>query len=141
MKTYVIKKKNKNKEIVDLNEAISGFRFIPKKKKVTNITVVSSELINKIIKIKFDENFKRLVLITKTVLNDDNDDGSGVSAALNEELKIENMIKNRYNKYLTKEKQRLYLKKLALVEKELKIRQVLLYEQFMSLYENKGKSR
>lgn len=141
MKTYVIKKKNKNKEIVDLNEAISGFRFIPKKKKVTNITVVSSELINKIIKIKFDENFKRLVLITKTVLNDDNDDGSGVSAALNEELKIENMIKNRYNKYLTKEKQRLYLKKLALVEKELKIRQVLLYEQFMSLEENKGKSR
>ena len=141
MKTYVIKKKNKNKEILDLNEEISGFRFIPKKKKVTNITVVSNELINKIIKIKFDENFKRLVLITKTVINDDNDDGSGVAAALTEELKIENMIKNRYNKYLTKEKQRLYLKKLALVEKELKIRQVLLYEQFMSLEEKKGKSR
>ncbi|MBR1417050.1 MAG: hypothetical protein IJ572_04460 [Bacilli bacterium] len=136
---YIIKKRNKVLEIVDINYPLKGYKFTPKNEEVKSITVTDDKLIDKILTIKINNIFTRLLMIVNDAFNSD-DNPSGVVIALDEIELVKGIILNKYHKFLKKEKEELYLKKLLLIEEEMRFKYYSLQESY-NIVENKGKSR
>jgi hypoxanthine phosphoribosyltransferase len=74
---------------------------------------------------------------------DDSEDDSGTTIrfALNDLEKYRSVIKNNYKKYLDKKYVEQLLKKIGLIEHELKVKEYYINQYSMSLQEEHGKSR
>ena len=133
---YKVKKKNKVFEVLEISP-LKGYKFTPKNKDIKNITLINDKLINKVLTIKIESMFKRLLMIVNDAFNsDDNPDGTAI--ALDEILMVKNNIKNKYAKFLKEEKELLYLKKLGLLEEEMMMK-MYSYQNMVS--QRQGKSR
>src|SRR5574344_1635510 len=127
MKSYIIKKKNKNNEIVYMEYSLPGYNFSPKKNvlymNVKNVKIVDSNLTDIILSAKFDDYFNKLVKMAREYLNSDEDNGnSGI--VLGEIDMIRGILQNKYQKFLAKEKELLFLKKLRIIEQEIKAKEL-----------------
>ncbi len=135
---YVIKKKNKsyklNKDIIPMK----GYKFNPKSKKIRNLIVVNDKLINKIITIKINTMFERLLMIVNDAFNSD-DNPSGIVIALDEIALVRGQLLTKYNKYLTEMKMNLYLQKLGLLEEEMKFKMYSLQEKIIHQFSGRGR--
>jgi hypothetical protein len=69
------------------------------------------------------------------------DSGTTIRFALNDLEKYRSVIKNNYKKYLDKKYVEQLLKKIGLIEHELKVKEYYISEYSMSLQEEHGKSR
>ena len=147
MASYVIRKKNKNNEIVYMEYSMPGYTFSPKKivsyLNVKNINVIDNKMSDNILSIKFTERFNKLLKLVNLYLNDSDASDSDTSLVLDEVALIKGILLNKYQKYLNGEKEKLFLKKLRIVENEIKIKDLKIKEnnfQFINQTE-KGKSR
>ena len=136
---YVIKKRNKVLEIIDIDYPFKGYKFKPKSETIKGITIVDEKLINAILTAKINDMFTRLLMIVNDAFNSD-DNPSGVGIALDEISMVKESIKIKYAKFLDEKKEELYLKKLALIEEEMKYKYYA-YEMQTVKKEEKGKSR
>jgi len=133
---YVIKKRNKVYEIID-NNPVKGFKFKTKNDDIKSITIENNKMIDKVITNKINSMFTRLLMIVNDAFNSD-DNPQGTSIALDEIEMIRTQINIKYSKYLNEEKELLYLKKLELLEEEMKFK----YYNYQNFYtDNKGKGR
>jgi hypothetical protein len=147
MASYVIRKKNKNNEIVYMEYSMPGYTFSPKKivsyLNVKNIKVIDNQMSDNILSIKFTERFKKLLKLVSLYLNDDDASDSDTSLVLDEVSQIKSILLNKYQKFINNEKEELFLKKLRLIENEIKIKDLKIKEKClqMSNQTEKGKSR
>lgn len=143
MANFLIKKENKNKEIVYMEYSTPGYAFTPKKNlyHLSNVKIIDSNMNDIIITTKFDNNFKKLIILVNNFLKDEDADSSDAAIILDEIELIKSILKMKYNKLLKKEKEEHLLKKLQFLEKEVKKKEILLKEEYLIEEERKDKSR
>lgn len=137
MSNYFINKKHVDDSVLSMHE-IEGYKFKPKLNKdgyisVSEVTVVDKVMIDKILTIKFNKNFKKLVNIAMKVINDDDSTDDDVRIVLDEVELVREILLNKYQKFISHEKEQLFLKKLRLIENELRIKQVKIKQKAMYL--------
>lgn len=125
MKTYVIKKRNKNKKIGKFNYEDEGYTFKPNIRstnliKISCLNLMDKEKASPILKKKLDNSFRRLAAIILSVLNDEDTTSGDCLIALDEIAKEKSIIRNKYKEYLEKAEQEKFLKRLKVLETEVK---------------------
>lgn len=135
-KHYYLSLEDYNGEVVyiDYNK-LKGFKFIPKNKvKYDGIVVNQMILINpsfietvlkKKIKRKLDSYLQYIVHILD-ILEEEEDDGSLIEIALNDLDRYRRTIINNYREFLEARYVKFLLKKIALLERELRMKQAYL---------------
>lgn len=124
------------KENVHFNDAIDINRMI----------IINPSFIEKIATKKLNAKFDKLINMMSYVCDMDEEDetGEGYRIVLNEANKLKMELFNKYKKYLAEEKLELMLKKIEILEGELKLRLDALYnslEEMEKLEQNKGRGR
>ena len=139
---FYLHKDNGRKEMFSSFNTFDGYEFNPKKNKtiikVNHITVVDPKMIDSILSQKFNKRFNKLLKYVSYLLNENEDDASGVAIALNEVEKLRGILLNKYQKFLNQEKEKLFLKKLRIIENELRIKEIMLNNY---LYDMQQESR
>ena len=96
---------------------------------------VDPKMINEILTIKFNRRFKKLLTLVSAVLNDTDATDADTALALDEVQLVKEILLNRYQRFLNQEKEELFLKKLRVLENELRLKQVMINKQNMQYYE------
>ena len=135
MSSYLINKKHVNETVVSINE-INGYKFKPKLNKdgyvkVNEVTIVDKVMIDKILTMKFNKSFKRVVALALKVINDDDASEDDTRLVLDEVELVREILLNKYEKFIAHEKEKLFLKKLRLIENELRMKQVQIKQKIM----------
>lgn len=153
---FLVVKTKDSKEITYFDyENLNGYNLKAKKNvkfsdaiNISRMIVINPSFTEKLADRKIKTKFEKFVnLITIVCENEESDtDGEGYRLALNEAEKLRMEILNKYKKYLNDEKLELYLKKISILEDEIKLRQEeMIYYQFQEHYEKEqektGKSR
>lgn len=140
MKHYTIAKSNLEGELVVLNcSKIDGYHVIPKNSvkypgvKVNSLVIVKPSFIEKVLKkkvqIKLDYYLKYLISLV------DDDDSSDTRKALNDLTRYKEIVEYKYRKYLDDRYINVLLKKISLLERELKSKAVYQKLRTDKLYE------
>lgn len=149
MKYYVIKKKNKNKKLNKFNFEEEGYVFKPNIKspnliQMNRLSITNLEITNSILTKKLDKSFRKLAALILSILKDEDATSDSAAIALNELTKEKSVIQRKYKEYLKKEEQEKYLKRLKVLEGQLKEKLVYLKLEEEKIYEGrleKGHSR
>ena len=145
MGSYLINKKHCDDLVISIKE-FDGYKFKPKSTngkyiKVNEVTVVDRVMIDKILSMKFDKSFKQLVALALRVINDDNADDAEAEIVLDEVELVRQILLNRYQKFLSHEKEQLFLKKLRIIENEIRVKQVQIKQKAIYLEQQEEKTR
>lgn len=135
MSNYLIKKNSQTGEIIYMKYKLDGYKFKPKNNSKVNLSldtimIVKPEMINKILTLKVEKKIEKIIKLIMFLLNQDDGETSpsDVMLALNEVGKLRSIILNRYQDYITQEKEILFLKKLRILENELRIKNLSMQE-------------
>lgn len=130
MASYLLKKEDKNNEIKDVIKT-SGYTFKPNNKnknhlEVNSLTIIKPTMIDAILTTKFNINYRKLVMIVFNILQTSDEETSegDIMIALDEIAKSRQIILNKYQKFLKKEKEEKFIKQLRLLENELRAKQI-----------------
>ena len=149
MANYLINKNHCDDSVIKLKD-VEGYTFRPKVSKrdyikVSEVTIVDKQMIDKILSTKFDISFKKVVNMASYVINDDDADDDAVRMVLDEVELVRQILLSRYQKFINHEKEQLFLKKLRLIENELRMKQVQIKQRALYLeqltYEEMNRSR
>lgn len=147
MASYLINKSHKDESVVSIRE-IDGYQFKPKKTKdnyikVSKVTIIDKVMIDKILTMKFNKAFKKVVALALQVINDEDSDEGNVTIVLGEVELVREILLNKYQKFLNYKKEQLFLKKLRLIENELRMKQVAIKRKakLIELEEEKIRTR
>ena len=141
MNSYILKNDDEEKKVLLYKEQ-SGYSFSPKKgyKRVKKITVLDADMVSSILESKIVKAYNRLLKIVYNLVTSGDETTSGdVLVAYTELGRIRNILLYKYNQYLKKEFIEKYMKKLYILELELKKVHVL--ELTDEIEEERGKSR
>ena len=141
MSSYILKNDDEEKKVLLYKEQ-SGYSFSPKKgyKRVKKITVLDADMVSSILENKIVKAYNRMLRIVYNLVTSGDETTSGdVLVAYTELDRIRNILLYKYNQYLKKEFIEKYMKKLYILELELKKVHVL--ELTDEIEEERGKSR
>ncbi|MDE5889216.1 MAG: hypothetical protein K2H20_04260 [Bacilli bacterium] len=147
--SYLINKGHHDDSVVSIHE-LDGYKFKPKPGKgnyirVNEVTIVDKVMIDKILSIKFDKAFKQVVAMALSVINDEDADEDSAQIVLDEVELVRQVLLNRYQRFISYEKEQLFLKKLRLIENEMRMKQVQIKQKAMYLEQQEtmtqGRSR
>lgn len=130
-KTYIVAKSNYEGEITVIDyEKIDGFKITPKNKidypgiKVNSMIIIKPSFIEKVlkkkVKRKLDYYLDYIVTLVGNSTDYDEDDDEGLREALNDLTRYKEIVEYKYRKYLDDKYINLLLKKIALLEREIK---------------------
>lgn len=128
---YYIYKKDNMRSIVCLDyDKIAGYKFVPKNSikydgvKVNTVVVINQSMIEKILKRKIKNKLDLYLKLIINFINDDNDDNdsSTYKEALDDLARYKGIIQYKYKKYLDQKYMEILLKKIAVLEYEIKKR-------------------
>ena len=144
MASYLINKKHRDDSVVSIKE-LEGYKFKPKSNngnyiKVKEVTVFDRVMIDRILSLKFDKSFKQLVALALRVINDEDADDAEAQVVLDEVELVRQVLLNRYQKFLSHEKEQLFLKKLRIIENEMRVKQVKIKQKAIYLEQQEEKS-
>lgn len=138
MSNYILTKEAKTGEIIYMQYRLSGYNFRPRNISRANIslekiTIIKPSIIDGILTQKVDKKISKIIRLVMYILNDEDGstDPSDVMLALNEITKLRRILLNRYQDFITKENEELFLKKLRILENELRIK-IISYEHDFS---------
>ena len=140
MNSYILKNDDEEKKVLLYKEQ-TGYSFSPKKgyKKIKKITVLDADMVSGILEDKIVKAYNRLLKIIYSLIMAGDETTSGdVLVAYTELDRIRNILLYKYNQYLKKEFVEKYMKKLYVLELELKKFHVL---ELTEEIEERGKSR
>ena len=141
MNSYILKNDDKEKKVLLYKEQ-TGYSFSPKKeyKRVKKITVLDADMVSGILEDKIVKAYNRLLkIIYDLIVAGDETTSGDVLVAYTELDRIRNILLYKYNQYLKKEFVDKYMKKLYILELELKKVHVL--ELTDEIEEERGKRR
>ena len=135
--SYLIKKDQKTNTITYMDYDLKGYKFTPKSKKnakiqVNEIVVVNKEMIDKILTIKFNSSFKKLMAYVYQYLNDENADASDGVFALSEIDRLKSIIINKYKNYISYQKEKMFLENLAYLENQIQMKMMIAYNFYQT---------
>lgn len=144
MASYLINKAHHDDSILTMSD-VDGYTFKPKAKsdsyiRVKEVKIVDRIMIDKILTMKFDKLFKQVVAMALSILNDDDATEDDAEIVLDEVELVRQILLNRYQKFLNYEKEQLFLKKLRLIENEMRMKQVKIKQKAMYLQQQEEKS-
>lgn len=149
---FTIKKIEETYELISFNYPVKGFSYPLKKNKnntwkIKELIIVNPDIISALISHNFDKKFQKIVELFFSS-NDYDEDSTGTSLmmALDEVAHLRTIIINKYKRYLKKEKEEEFLKKLKVLENELRVKIIdfkIIKEQSLvhNNIEEKNKSR
>lgn len=121
MISFVIHNLTNNLELVSFYYDLKGFTYNCNKKNVKKITIVSPTIIFALIKNNFDKEYKKILEFYLKAISSDDDSAEGsIISALNEILRLKTIIFKKYHLSLKKEQEEYFLKKLKILENELR---------------------
>lgn len=142
MASYLIKKDNKTNQIVYMKYELQGYKFNPKSNNkdkayisVKEVTIYNQVMIDTILSAKFNRIFNKVLNMAKLVLEDEDATSEEAMVCLDEVELVRQILLNKYDTYLNYEKEQLFLKKLRIIENELRIKEMLIKEKAMFLEE------
>lgn len=140
MNSFILKNDDEEKKVL-LYEEKKSYSFTPKKgyKKVKKITVLDKDMTSSILEDKIIRKYNLLIKIIYDLISSDDTTSGDVLAAYTELDRLRNIMLYKYHEYLRKEFIDKYLKKLYVLELELK--KVHVMELTEEIAENKGKGR
>ena len=141
MNSYILKKDDEEKKVLLYKEQ-TGYEVSPKKgiKRVKKITVIDEDMVSSILEDKVVKAYNRLIKIIYSLITAGDETTSGdVLVAYTELDRIRNILLYKYNQYLKKQFVDKYMKKLYVLELELK--KVHVMELTDEIEEERGKSR
>ncbi|MBP3461279.1 MAG: hypothetical protein J6K21_02590 [Bacilli bacterium] len=147
-KTYTIVKEqyNGDKVYIDYSK-LNGFKVKPKNNikykgvKVNSLIIVKPSFIQKLLKKKVKRKLDfYLQYIISLMDNDDSESSSDLKLALNDLSRYKSIIEYKYRKYLDQKYINLLLKKMDILENEIKTKLMYKQEEIYEI-EEKGKSR
>ncbi|MBQ6687322.1 MAG: hypothetical protein IJN03_02225 [Bacilli bacterium] len=132
MASFLLKKEERNYEILEMDYEAKGYTFKPKAKMrenyiiVNNIKLVNPLMIDGILTAKFNKKYRQLVMIVFNILqsSDEETTEGDIMIALDEIAKLRVIILNKYQKFLTHEKEEKFIKQLRILENELRAKQI-----------------
>lgn len=151
MASFLLKKEDVNEELILMDYTVKGYTFKPREKasnkyiKVNKITLVNPSMIDGILTSKFNKKYRQLVMIVFNILQSNESDTTDgdIMIALDEIAKLRNIILNKYQKFLSHEKEEKFVKQLRILENELRAKQINIRMNmlnYMNIYEEE-KSR
>ena len=112
---------------------------------VNKVVIINPSLMNKVATKKVNLKFERLLKLLNVIFETDDDSaGTAYREGLNEISKLRLEAYTKYRKYMEEEEFTLVMKKLDILEQELKLRLYYLEQNYLNYYENErteGKSR
>ena len=150
MKSFIIRRLKKSLELDKPLEELEGFRYVPKishnELKIKEIIIVNPSLIDSLIKISFDKKYKKVLEFYLKTLSEEDDNGTDTNLmmALDELARLRNIIIRKYQKALSKKTLEKLLKKLKILENEIRIKLIdykMMLEQQKVPDREKGKGR
>ena len=145
----LIRNKYENSKVdINLNKLTKGFHIHPKNSseyaglEVHAMTINSKNFVERIVKKKTGRKLEGYIQYLMTLLDDNNDEsGDFIGFVLNDVTRFRGIIKEKYAKYLDEHYIELLLKKLDLLEHELKVKAYYINEKENMYTETRGKSR
>ena len=142
---YLINKSHRDDSVVSIKE-LDGYTFKPKQGKgnyikVNEVKIVDKVMIEKILSMKFDKSFKQLVALALRVINDEDADETATELVLGEVELVRQILLERYHKYISKEKEALFLKKLRIIENEIRVKEIKIKQKAIYLEQQEEKTR
>ena len=127
MASYLIKKNNDTNEIVFMEYELEGYKFKPNSSKasieVKEVTIVNPSMIENILEAKYNKAFQRVLMATYEALKQEDKKAlTSIKKALEEIEKLKQILLGKYQKFLSKEKEKKFLVKLELMEQQLNIK-------------------
>lgn len=150
-KFLIVKEKNsKATKYFDSNN-LNGYNLTTKKNvhfsdaiDINRVIIVNPAFIDKVATKKINSKFNKLVNMMQIVceVGDEDESGEGYRIALDEANKLKMELLNKYRNYISEQKLELMIKKIEILEDELKLRlDLLLNKTLMQEELNKGHSR
>ena len=128
-RNYLLVKNKFNKEIAYIDyDRVSGFKFKPVNKgdntiSVNQMVIISPTFIEKVLTRKTKRKLELyLEFIVKLLDEDDDTDITGLRSALNNITRYKDIVMHKYRVYLEQKYYELFMKKLSLLEYELKMK-------------------
>ncbi len=119
--SYLVKKDRIIKKVIDIENIDNGYKFTPKKSlKIKEINVIDPSMIESILTIKFNKVFNKLLNVSIDVINDEDSTSDDTAHVLGEVERLRGILLNKYHRFLTQEKEELFLNRLRYLENELK---------------------
>ncbi len=146
MAGYLVNKNHNDLAVVAIKD-LDGYKFRPRNRgnyvNVSQVTIVNGIMIDRILTLKFDKAFKRLVAMAMQVINDDDATSDDAQIVLDEAELVKEILINRYNKYFKLEKEQLLLKKLHVIENEIRMKMVAIKQkaQYLEKQEQQRRGR
>lgn len=127
MAVYLVKRKNKNKKILKFVYDDCGYEFKPNIHnenliQITNLYLLDEYSVSRILIKKQEKSFRRLAAIALSVITDEDATTGDALIALDEIARLKNIILKKHKEYLKKEEQDKILKRLKVLENDLKVR-------------------
>ncbi len=122
MLNFAIKNLKSDLEIMELETPIEGFHYKLKNNKVKEIIIVNPQIIDSLITYYFDKKYKKILETYLNFLQDDEDNptDTGFLIALDDIARLRNILIAKYNLILSKKKREKCLKKLKILENEIR---------------------
>lgn len=126
---YLLIKDEKTKEIVYMDyDKLSGFQVNPANQSnydgitINKMIIIKPSFIEKVLKRKIKRKLENYLKLVISILDDEDssNDNTDLRYALNDLNRYKSIIKNKYQQYLDEKYIELLLKKVALIEKEIK---------------------
>ena len=139
MNSYILKNSNKEKSVL-LYQEKTGYTWSPKKdyQKVTKVTVLDKEMLSGLFETKIEKKYNRLLQIVYALITSDDTTSGDVLVAYTEIERIREYLLSLED-YVTKKTIDKYLKKLFILELELKKVHVMELEE--EIDEERGMGR
>ena len=138
---------NGDKVCIDYSK-IEGFKFKPRNNinyggvKVNSLMIIKPSFIEKLLKKKVKRKLDLyLNYIISLMENSDDTDPTDLRHALNDLERYKSIVEYKYNKYLDNKYITLLLRKINILENEIKAKMIYVNENTYDLEETKGKSR
>lgn len=128
-KKFVVKKDSQTDTITYMEyENRKGFRVKPKNKvnivdmiNVNEMVIINPSLIEKLIDKKADRTLNKFFMML-SVIDEDDDDDTGCMLILDEIARFKDLVMTKYINYMKKEKYKILLQKIEIIEEEVKRR-------------------
>lgn len=146
-KRFVVTK-DENTQTITYKEYdnFKGYDFKPKNKlskediiNVDEMVIINPSLIEKLISKKCKKTLERILKLISFIYDDDETGEESVTLALNEIAKFKELLDTKYKEYMKEKEYKLMLKKLEILENEVKLRKLYLNSKENSEKKSKGR--
>lgn len=127
-------------------EKLKGFNVKPKDNmhfddmiNVNEMVIINPTLIEKLVSKKCKRTMEKIITMTSVIDSADEDDSdSFFGLILDEVARFKALLMNKYVDYMEKEEYKLLMKKLEIIEKEVKLRKSVMLQDYMDVKKSKS---